>query len=124
MPASPLPAVLNPDRPPPLPPLHIEHHYPPNYPAANPQKYQPQKSFENTQQASQKPPPTKKIDSKSEEIENTRNEEFIESESIKIVRTELKEIVRKDLLKKLIEQFSFKLIDDWEKQAPVPVPGI
>ena len=84
--------------------------------------HQPLKYHENIQQTAQKP--QMKVESKSEEIEkNNRNEELIETESFKIIRTELKEIMRKDLLKKLIEQFSFKLIDDWEKQASIPVPG-
>ena len=46
-----------------------------------------------------------------------RQVELIKREGFKLIRSELKEIVRKDLLKKLIEQCSFKLIDEWEKQT-------
>lgn len=46
-----------------------------------------------------------------------RQVELIKREGFKLIRSELKEIVRKDLLKKLIEQCSFKLIDEWEKQS-------
>lgn len=50
-----------------------------------------------------------------------RQVEQIKREGFKLIRSELKDIVRKDLLKKLIEQCSFKLIDEWEKSQSLPV---
>jgi hypothetical protein len=60
----------------------------------------------------------------SNNVMKNRNVELIKKEAFKLIKAELNDIMRKDLLKKLIEQFSFKLIDDWEKQAPTQTTSI
>jgi hypothetical protein len=57
-----------------------------------------------------------------EEPKAARNTQLIKDEILKLTRSELSEIMLRDLLRKLNEQFSFKLIDEWEKQVHTPVP--
>ena len=45
--------------------------------------------------------------------DDKKNLDHIKQQSLNAIVTELKSIIRKDLSKKLIEQYSFKLIDEW-----------
>jgi len=62
-----------------------------------------------------------------ESIAAKKNEELkrlIKKECTTQLNLELKELLRKDLLKQFIEQFSFKFIDDWEKQIQTAPPPL
>ena len=45
--------------------------------------------------------------------DDKKNLDHIKQQSLNAIVNELKSIIRKDLSKKLIEQYSFKLIDEW-----------
>jgi len=103
LPQAPLPQL---PPPPPLPPV-VDHHfqYQPHYPV-----YPKHTQSQNTTQ------PAEDEDAKVAK----NNEEFkklIKKECTTMLNLELHELLRKDLLKQFIEQFSFKFIDDWEKQV-------
>ncbi len=104
LPQPPLPQL---PPPPPLPPV-VDHHfqYQPHYPV-----YPKQPSQTNTQPAEDEDAKVAK--------NNEALKKLIKKQCTTMLNLELHELLRKDLLKQFIEQFSFKFIDDWEKQVPI-----
>ena len=66
------------------------------------------------------PPSTTQIQSISitaeanKEQEKKKKNTYVRTESYKTLKTELTDVMRRDMIKKLVEQISFKIIDDWQ----------
>lgn len=60
------------------------------------------------------PPPAQNLSKEEKERLEAQKLTFVKQEAFRMLKTELNDIMRRDLVKKLVEQISFKLIDDFE----------
>ena len=67
----------------------------------------------NNQESTKIAPPPPSIDQQTLLNNSKKYIEQIKQKSMNLIINELYEVIKKDLSKKLIEQYSFKLIDDW-----------